>query len=86
MNDNPQTIVATVSGGDLLSRLDTLSTKMARIEAKIDDIPVHVRDLENRVRTLEQWRWRAAGIATGISVLISSGISGIIIAIVQRRP
>jgi len=81
MSQVPQPIIATVTGNDLLARLDSISTNVAHLTAKLDDIPSTLHDHEGRLRLLEQWRWRGAGIAAVVSSLLSSGIVTAIISI-----
>lgn len=82
MTTNPppvQSVIATVTGNDLLARLDSISTSVAHLTAKIDDIPLTLHDHEGRIRLLEQWRWKGAGIAAVVSGLMSSGIVAAIV-------
>lgn len=55
--------LATITGADLLDRLDRLSRDFADMSRKLDDIPRQVHDHESRIRALERRLWMAAGAA-----------------------
>lgn len=49
----PTAVIATITGKDLLDRLDSLSTSFRDFTQKLDDVPSHVADLELRMRVQE---------------------------------
>lgn len=57
----PQAIVATITGADLLERLDRLGRDIDGIGRKIDALPQKVDDHETRLRTVERRMWLASG-------------------------
>lgn len=74
-------VIATVSGNDLLARLDNVSTGLAKIEAKVDTIPAHIAALEqkaeaNRAAIIELQRWRSfwTGVSSLAAFLLTGGI------------
>lgn len=80
-------IIATVTGDDLLKRLDSVSEKLGDLIGKVDNIPHKIdsietvqKDHEGRIRVLESWRWKGAGVAS----VLSAGITGTIVAIIVR--
>lgn len=77
MPDNdPAAVVATISGKDLLDRLDALSTSFTELSRKLDDIPTHVADHEARIRVVEARRpvtWpQMAGVITVLLAIIGT--------------
>jgi len=56
-------IVATISGADLLDRLDRLSRDFSDMSRKLDDVPRQVHDHESRLRAVERRLWLASGAA-----------------------
>lgn len=77
----PQPVIASVTGEDLLKRLDNISVAIA----KLDDIPAKLHDHESRLRLLEQWRWKSAGIAAALSSVMSSGLTALVIANIHHH-
>ena len=54
---------------------DETTDRLARIETKLDILLTNRDDHEERIRGLEQWKWRAGGIAFGISGVVSFLVS-----------
>ena len=79
-----QQIVATVTGADLLTRLDALSGNMATMTAKLDDVPRHLADLETRVRLIERGQWKVAAVSAFIA-LVFGGLIGAVIAVASHH-
>jgi hypothetical protein len=52
----PANIVATISGKDLLDKFDQLTASVNELARKLDDVPAHVADLEDRMRRQEARR------------------------------
>jgi len=81
MMTDPQHIVATVTGNDLLQRLDSVSSSLAKIETKVDSFPtemaaskIDTAQLQIRVSKLENWKSWQMGIMTTMSLLLTSGV------------
>jgi hypothetical protein len=53
----PTPVIATVTGKELLDKLDSLTASVTQLTAKLDDIPHTVADHEQRVRKLEGERF-----------------------------
>lgn len=94
-----QPVIATITGKDLLDQLNSLASNFATMSAKLDDLPATVHDHETRLRTieghsvgdhgtritaLERAKWKGAGVAAGLSSLVSSGAVAGIIAAMHR--
>lgn len=69
-DQQPTPVIATVTGADLLARLDKLSSDIDGIGRKIDDLPRQVHDHESRIRALERRLWMASGAAAVAGTLI----------------
>jgi len=87
----PQHVVATVTGNDLLARLDTYASTLAKIETKVDNIPGDIAALHMQVERhsveldrLARWRAQWTGALTVLSLLLSSGVAAAIITAVRR--
>lgn len=95
----PQTVLATITGKDLLDRLDGLTNAFQDLTRKLDDIPGKVADHEKRIRTLEGYgladhdtriaqvergHWARSGSMSLGSALLSSGIVAAIIEVVHK--
>ncbi len=52
----PTAVVATISGKDLLDKFDQLTASVYELGRKLDDVPAHVADLEDRMRQQEARR------------------------------
>jgi len=82
------TVVAMVTGQDLLSQFNHLAESQARIEVKVDGIPVQVAELATTtarhsrdIADLRQ-KWAfMAGVGTVIALLLSSGV---VVALLQH--
>jgi hypothetical protein len=79
-----QQVIAQVTGGDLLVRLDVMSGNIATLTAKLDDIPNTLRDHEARLRLVERGQWKVAAVSAFIS-LVFGGLIGAIIAVASRH-
>lgn len=60
-------VVATVTGKDLLDQLGALHESVVVLTTTVADIP-------GRVRALEAWRWKAVGVSSALSAILSSGV------------
>lgn len=87
----PQTVVATVSGNDLLMQLTNQASTLARIETRVDNLPatieaVRVQSERNTeaIGQLMQWRSFWIGVTTVVTLLLTSGVVAAIIAATRR--
>lgn len=81
MSDEDQVTIATVSGKDLLDRLDSLSTNFRDFTQKLDDVPTKVADHEIRLRTIEGRHfvsWPALGV---VMTSVSAGFGAVLAAV-----
>lgn len=56
----------------ILGELRTIGERLAKVETHVETIVGHTQPgrltlVENKVAELQHWRWRIAGIATGLS-------------------
>jgi hypothetical protein len=84
-------VVATVSGNDLLTRLDTLATGQARIEAALSNVPQQIADLRAhderlaaRLDVLERWRAFWTGATAVVVLLLTSGVVAALLTALHR--
>ena len=73
-DQQPATVIATVTGPDLLRRLDDLTAIVSRLAAKFDAIPDKIDDHEGRIRGLERRLW----IASGAAATVGTGIGWVL--------
>jgi hypothetical protein len=72
----PQSVLATITGKDLLDKLEALTTAMQAIAVTIDPLPKMVADHETRLRAVERRLWMACGGSVIVSGLVSVWASG----------
>lgn len=87
----PAQVVATVTGNDLLSRLDSHAGTLARIEQSVNAIPGELATLRDhdartieRVAVLERWRAFWIGVTSVVTLLLTSGVVAALLAAVRR--
>lgn len=87
----PQTVVATVSGNDLLTQLASQASTLARIETRVDNLPAVIEAVRlqgerntEAIGQLMQWRSFWVGATAVITLLLTSGVVGAILAATHR--
>lgn len=70
-------ILATITGKDLLDKLDGVTQAVTDLALKISPLPAAVADHEGRLRRLEYRQWFAAGVAA----CVASGTTGAILSV-----
>jgi hypothetical protein len=74
----PSSVIAAVTGKDLLERLDSLTREFTHLAAKLDDIPSAVHDHETRLRHLEAAKvvtWSHAAAAATLFILLMGALA-----------
>lgn len=86
-----QTVVATVSGNDLLTQLSGQASTLARIETRLDGVPISIEAVRlqgehnaEAIAKLTQWRSFWVGVTSAVSFLLGSGVVTAIV-IASRR-
>ena len=51
-DQQPAAVIATITGADLLAKLDSLSASFSDLSRKLDDVPARVHDNESRLREM----------------------------------
>lgn len=51
-DQQPTPVIATITGADLLGKLDSLSSSFNELSRKLDDVPARVHENETRIREM----------------------------------
>lgn len=67
--DQPTPVIATVTGADLIEKIDKLAAQVAELVGKFGDVPRQLHDHETRIRALERRLWMALGAASVVGAV-----------------
>lgn len=83
----PTRVVATITGTDLLTKLDALTAAVSNVDRKVDPLPAAIVDIrsdvsdhEGRLRNLERRIW----VATGGSAVVGAVIGWVLQVVTTR--
>lgn len=71
--------------GGLALQVATLAAEWRGVGERMDSGSGAMKDLEQRVRAIEQWRWRMAGGSTLLGALSGGGVASVVVYLLGRH-
>ncbi|GGM76850.1 hypothetical protein GCM10012275_54390 [Longimycelium tulufanense] len=86
MTEQPPPGSVVITPDELFSRIDVVRDELREMRSDVRALSSEVRrlaDLDNRVRALEQFRWRTVGAAAALGSIGGAGLISLLQAVVR---